>query len=129
MHGKKLNHLPATVVSHEKTFLLTSGSEDIRKIGRMLAEAGLTDCEVIVGYQLSYPEENIRILMPEQCEEITEEGSVYLPDPQSSSTAGTPDPWKSRYLFSAGCENSNDKRRSPRGQHLQATPDRWSRSL
>ena len=30
------------------------------------AEAGLTDCEVIVGYQLSYPEENIRILMPEQ---------------------------------------------------------------
>ena len=25
MHGKKLNHLPTTVVSHEKTFLLTSG--------------------------------------------------------------------------------------------------------
>ena len=74
MHGKKLNHLPTTVVSHEKTFLLTSGSEDIRKIGRMLTEMGLTDCEVIVGYQLSYPEENIRILMPEQCVEVTEEG-------------------------------------------------------
>ena len=85
MHGKKLNHLPTTVVSHEKTFLLTSGSEDIRKIGRMLTETGLTDCEVsatfigaviglIVGYQLSYPEENIRILMPEQCVEVTEEG-------------------------------------------------------
>lgn len=40
----------------------------------MLAEAGLTDCEVIVGYQLSYPEESIRILTPGQCEEITEEG-------------------------------------------------------
>lgn len=74
MHGKKLNHLPTTVVSHEKTFLLTSGSEDIRKIGRMLTETGLTDCEVIVGYQLSYPEENIRILMPEQCVEVIEEG-------------------------------------------------------
>ena len=74
MHGKKLNHLPTTVGSHEKTFLLTSGSEDIRKIGRMLTETGLTDCEVIVGYQLSYPEENIRILMPEQCVEVTEEG-------------------------------------------------------
>ena len=74
MHGKKLNHLPTTVVSHEKTFLLTSGSEDIRKIGRMLTETGLTDCEVIVGYQLSYPEENIRILMPEQCVGVTEEG-------------------------------------------------------
>ena len=74
MHGKKLNRLPATVESHEKVFLLTSGSEDIRKIGRLLAEAGLTDCEVIVGYQLSYPAESIRILTPGQCEEITEEG-------------------------------------------------------
>ncbi len=74
MHGKKLNRLSATVESHEKVFLLTSGSEDIRKIGRMLTETGLTDCEVIVGYQLSYPEENIRILMPEQCVEVTEEG-------------------------------------------------------
>lgn len=74
MHGKKLNRLSATVESHEKVFLLTSGSEDIRKIGRLLAEAGLTDCEVIVGYQLSYPEESIRTLTPEQCEEITGEG-------------------------------------------------------
>lgn len=74
MHGKKLNHLSATVESQEKVFLLTSGSEDIRKIGRMLAEAGLTDCKVIAGYQLSYPEEQIRILTPEQCEAVTEEG-------------------------------------------------------
>ena len=74
MHGKKLNRLSATVESHEKVFLLTSGSEDIRKIGRSLAEAGLTDCEVTVGYQMSYPEESIRILTPGQCEEITGEG-------------------------------------------------------
>ena len=74
MHGKKLNRLSATVESHEKVFLLTSGSEDIRKIGRLFAEVGLTDCEVTVGYQLSYPEEKIRILTPEQCMELTEEG-------------------------------------------------------
>ena len=74
MHGKKLNRLSTTVESHEKVFLLTSGSEDIRKIGRSLAEAGLTDCEVTVGYQLSYPEESIRILTLGQCEEITGEG-------------------------------------------------------
>ena len=74
MHGKKLNRLSATVESHEKVFLLTSGSEDIRKIGRLLAEAGLTDCEVTVGYQMSYPEESIRSLTPGQCEEITGEG-------------------------------------------------------
>jgi len=74
MHGKKLNRLSTTVESHEKVFLLTSGSEDIRKIGHLLAEAGLTDCEVTVGYQMSYPEENIRLLTPGMCEEITEEG-------------------------------------------------------
>ena len=74
MHGKKLNRLAATVEGHEKVFLLTSGCEDIRKIGQKLTEAGLWDCEVIAGYQLSYPEENIRILTPEQCEEVTEEG-------------------------------------------------------
>ena len=74
MHGKKLKRLSATVESQEKVFLLTSGSEDIRKIGRTLTEAGLTDCEVIAGYQLSYPEEQIRILTPEQCEAVTEEG-------------------------------------------------------
>ena len=74
MHGKKLNHLPATVESHEKVYLLTSGSEDIRKIGRMLTKAGLGTCEVIIGYQMSYPEEKIRILKSEQCEKVTEEG-------------------------------------------------------
>lgn len=74
MHGKKLNRLAATVESHEKVYLLTSGCEDICKIGQILTEAGLTDCEVITGYQLSYPEENIRILTPEQCMEVTEEG-------------------------------------------------------
>lgn len=87
MHGKKLKRLSATVESREKVFLLTSGSEDIRKIGRLLAEAGLMDCEVIVGYQMSYPEESIRILTPEQWEEITEEGLytclIRNPHPQS----------------------------------------------
>ena len=74
MHGKKLNRFSATVESHEKTFLLTSGSEDIREIGRMLTETGLAECEVIAGYQLSYPEEKIRRLTPEQCEQVMEEG-------------------------------------------------------
>ena len=74
MHGKKLNRLAATVESHEKVFLLTSGREDIREIGRMLTEAGLMDCEVVAGWQLSYPEENIRTLTPGQCEAVTEEG-------------------------------------------------------
>lgn len=137
MHGKKLNHLPTTVVSHEKTFLLTSGSEDIRKIGRMLTETGLTDCEVIVGYQLSYPEENIRILMPEQCVEVPRMRVLYTCCPAILTTAGTPDPRQSGHLFPTGCfrdggktsQNSYDQGRSPGSQYLQAAPDSWSRSL
>ncbi len=87
MHGKTLKRLSATVESHEKVYLITSGCEDIRKIGRLLTEAGLTDCEVIAGYQLSYPEENIRILTPGQCMEVTEKGLytclIRNPHPQS----------------------------------------------
>ena len=74
MHGKKVCQLAATVRKQKKTFLLTSGCGDIQQIGRMLVEAGLTDCEVILGYQLSYPEETIRILKPEQCGNVMEEG-------------------------------------------------------
>ena len=70
---------------------------------------GLTDCEVIVGYQLSYPEENIRTLMPEQCVEVTEEGLytclIRNPHPQP----GTPDPRQSGHLFPTGCFRDGGK--------------------
>lgn len=69
MHGKKLYQLGTCVRQQEKTFLLTSGRKDIEEIGRILAEAGLTDCKVIAGYQLSYPEEKLITLTPKQCME------------------------------------------------------------
>lgn len=69
MHGKKLYQLGTCVRQQEKTFLLTSGRKDIEEIGRILAEAGLTDCKVIAGYQLSYPEEKLLTLTPKQCME------------------------------------------------------------
>lgn len=74
MHGKKICQLAETVHKREKTFLLTSGSADIRKIGQTLTEAGMTECEVILGYQLSYPEEKIQTLTPAECCSVTEEG-------------------------------------------------------
>ena len=133
MHGKKLNRLAATVESHEKVFLLTSGCEDIRKIGQTLTEAGLGDCEVIAGYQLSYPEENIRILMPEQCEEVTEEGlyTCLIRNPHPKPECLTHGRADTCFLRDGGktSQNSYDQGRSPGSQYLQAAPYRWSRSL
>ena len=74
MHGKKVFRLAETVRKQEKTFLLTSGCRDVHQIGRDLTEAGLAECEVILGYQLSYPEEKILTLTPEQCISVTEDG-------------------------------------------------------
>lgn len=72
MHGKKLYQLGTCVRQQEKTFLLTSGRKDIEEIGRILTEAELTDCKVIAGYQLSYPEEKLLTLTPKQCMEQTD---------------------------------------------------------
>lgn len=59
---------------HEKTFLLLSGAEDVRKVGGLLSERGLSRCRVTVGYRLSYPEQQIRCLSPEECLHVDEEG-------------------------------------------------------
>ena len=69
MHGKRLYQLGTCVRQREKTFLLTSGREDIEEIGRILTEAELADCKVTAGYQLSYPEEKVITLTPQQCME------------------------------------------------------------
>lgn len=59
---------------HEKTFLLVSGAKDVREVGSVLREAELLDCTVKVGYQLSYPKEQILTLTPEECEKVDAEG-------------------------------------------------------
>lgn len=67
MHGKKLYNLARTIRCEKKTFLLVSGVEDVKLIGQQLTEAGLIACKVIVGYQLSYPDEEILTLTPQEC--------------------------------------------------------------
>lgn len=74
MHGKKLPNLVRRIGREKKTFLLMSGAEDMRKLGRLLLEAGMSDCEILAGYQLSYPRQQIRRLTPGECCEIREEG-------------------------------------------------------
>ena len=77
LHGVTLSNLASRISRHEKTFLLMSGVSDVHTLGRLLSEDdryGLAESTVYVGYQLSYPEEKIRRLSPQECMQLTDEG-------------------------------------------------------
>lgn len=74
MHGKKLCNLIHKIKSSPKMFLLMSGVQDINRLGMLLTENDMTECEVITGYQLSYKEQRIEKLTPAQCCELKAEG-------------------------------------------------------
>ncbi|MCM1385796.1 MAG: precorrin-6A reductase [Bacillus sp. (in: Bacteria)] len=74
MHGKEVLNLVGKIKSNAKTFLLMSGVKDVNRLGKLLTEAGMTDCRVVTGYQLSYKEQRIEELTPAQCCELKEEG-------------------------------------------------------
>ena len=74
MHGKELPNLAKKIRRGKKFFLLMSGLKDIHKLGKLLLDAGLIECTVVVGYQLSYPEQLIMELKPEECMKLQEDG-------------------------------------------------------
>ena len=74
MHGKKLCNLANKIKYSPKTFLLTSGVQDVNQLGKQLTEAGLAECEVTAGYQLSYEGQKIQKYTPFECCELKEEG-------------------------------------------------------
>ncbi|MED9903836.1 MAG: precorrin-6A reductase [Lachnospiraceae bacterium] len=83
IHGKgNRKEWEAEVLSavryQKKVFLLVSGVKDVQAVGSMLKENGLSDCRIFLGYQLSYPEEEILECSAEQCEQIKREGLYIL---------------------------------------------------
>lgn len=74
MHGKQIFHLGRKIRENKKTYLLMSGVKDVQRLGNVLCEEGLHDCEVILGYQMSYPEQEICHLSPMLCKEREKEG-------------------------------------------------------
>lgn len=74
IHGKKLCNLARRIRRSPKTFLLTSGVDDINWLGKTLIESGMPECEIIAGYQLSYGGQRIDKYTPEECCELKEEG-------------------------------------------------------
>ena len=86
MHGKELPDLAKKIRKGKRLFLLMSGLRDVHKLGKLLLNAGLTECTVTAGHQLSYPEQRIMELRPEECMQLQEDG-LYIcciknPDPE-----------------------------------------------
>lgn len=74
LHGKPLCNLVRRIQNNAGTFFLTSGVKDINRIGELLTEAGMQDCEVVTGYQLSYEGQRIERHTPLECRALREEG-------------------------------------------------------
>ena len=82
MHGvpeeKWLPAVDSAVSAGREVFFLTSGAADIRRLGSFLVSlrrsGGVSEYAVHVGFQLSYPDEVVKTLTPEECMEIDGQG-------------------------------------------------------
>ncbi len=96
LHGKELHNLARRIKTRRKTYLLMSGVKDVNRLGKILIQGGLNHCQVVAGYQLSYPGQQIRRLSPEECRRLQEDGLytclVENPSPEPGRlTHGIPD--------------------------------------
>ena len=72
--NKAAAELLSSVRYNAKTFVLLSGADDVKLIGDLLNANGLSGVSIILGYQLSYPEEIVGVIRAEDCSEVTEPG-------------------------------------------------------
>ena len=74
IHGRKQANLADIIRHNSKTFMLMSGVNDINSLGQLLLYAGLYQCIVIAGYELSYETQEIMALTPIECVKLKKEG-------------------------------------------------------
>ena len=72
--GRATSGLVNSVRYNGKTFVLLSGTDDVKLMGDLLVKNGLSDVSIILGYQLSYPEEIVGMIRAEDCGKVTEPG-------------------------------------------------------
>lgn len=71
---EEIGKVVAKAEREPKVFLLTSGLSDVKALGDALEKRGFHQVRMTLGYQLSYPEERIVTLAPEECRALKEEG-------------------------------------------------------
>ncbi len=62
-----------SVKHYKKTFFITSGVEDIHTLADLLSD-NEQNYSILIGYQMTYPEEKTLSLSPRECLELSEEG-------------------------------------------------------
>lgn len=87
IHGKTVKNLGKRIRYAEKCFLLLSGVKDLNRLGQLLREEGLEDCIVYAGYRLSYKEQQLMKLTPEECMKQSREGlyTCLIKNPQAEN--------------------------------------------
>ena len=80
-----------TIRTSKKTFLLVSGVNDLKTIGKMLLEEEMDDCRILAGYQMSYPEQELLELAPADCDSLEKDGlyALFILNPRAGVTAVT----------------------------------------
>ena len=96
VHGRTVTTLIRKISESSKTFLLTNGAESIQTLGTELCKAGMYECEITIGIQLSYPEQNIFVMSPSECMTFDQKGLITCfiknPHPESLKAChGIPD--------------------------------------
>ncbi|MGN0349306.1 MAG: precorrin-6A reductase [Roseburia sp.] len=75
MHGRELYNLAHRIETEKKMYLLMSGVKDVNRLGEVLIKAGMTECEIITGYQLSYDkEQEVKKRTPKECLNLKKDG-------------------------------------------------------
>ena len=79
MHGRSgdeaaLNGTIGRIRHSRYSFVLMSGPEDVKRLGLGLRDKGLDDCVIILGHDLSYPDERIGALRPAETVLVDGEG-------------------------------------------------------
>ncbi|MCR4687392.1 MAG: precorrin-6A reductase [Lachnospiraceae bacterium] len=59
IHGRKVNNIVSRIKHNKDSFILVSGKDDITDICERLVKAGLGECVITAGLNLSYPDEKI----------------------------------------------------------------------
>ena len=76
MHGRKINNLLGKIKREKKMFLLMSGYEDVNEIGKICVGANLSDIKITLGINLSYEDEEVIALNPNECIDFKKEGLI-----------------------------------------------------
>lgn len=74
MHGKELYNIANRIKHSLKTFIIMSGVKDVNILGKCLIKAGMNECEIITGYQLSYDNQQIVKRTASECIQLNDNG-------------------------------------------------------